>query len=153
MKKFLGVRFDFFFIVALFLLFTTLYSLLSVVRHNHFQSQGIDFTIYDQSLWLWSKFEKPYSTVTFNLDLADRFRPIMIPISVLYWFSENERVILIFQAVVLCAAVFPIWLVAKSSLPWILAIVAAFLYLDFIGIGAIAAFDFHEMAILPLFLG
>lgn len=153
MKKFLGVRFDFFLVVALFLLFTTLYSLLSVVRHNHFQSQGIDFTIYDQSLWLWSKFEKPYSTVTFNLDLTDRFRPIMIPLSALYWFGDDERVLLIFQAIILSAGVFPVWLVARRKLHWLLALVVAFLYVDFIGIQATAVSDFHEMAILPLFLG
>ena len=153
MKKILGVRFDFFLVFGIFLLFTTLYSLLSVVRHNHFQSQGNDFSIYDQALWLYSRFEAPYSTVTFKLDLADRFRPIMLAISTVYWFAENERVLLVLQAVVLSAAVFPIWLLASKKLPAALALLVAFLYLDFIGIGAANAFDFHEMAFLPLFLG
>lgn len=152
MKKFLGVRFDFWIVVFLFLLFSTLYSLLSVVRHNHFQSQGNDFSIYDQALWLYSRFERPYSTITFKLDLADRFRPIMVPISTLYWFTENERVILAFQAVALSAAVFPIWLVARSKLHWTHALVISFLYLDFVGIQAANVYDFHEMTVLPPFL-
>lgn len=152
MKKILGVRFDFWLVVGLFLLFAILYSLLAVVRHNHFQSQGNDFSIYDQALWLYSRLETPYSTLNFRVDLADRFRPVMIPISALYWFSENERVILIFQAVILAAGVFPIWLIARRKLPWILAVLAAFLYVDFIGIQSTAVYDFHEIAILPFFL-
>lgn len=153
MKKILGVRFDFFLVVFLFLIFSTLYSLLSVVRHNHFQSQGNDFSIYDQALWLYSRFEVPYSTITFKADLADRFRPVMIPLSSLYWFTENERVLLVFQAVILSAAVLPIWLIARRRLNSILSLLVAFLYLDFIGIQATAAFDFHETSILPFFLG
>ncbi|OGD88518.1 hypothetical protein A3F45_03355 [Candidatus Curtissbacteria bacterium RIFCSPHIGHO2_12_FULL_41_17] len=151
-KRGLSKKADFWAIVLVFLLFSFLYSLLSVIRHNHFQSQGIDFSIYDQSLWLYSKFKYPYSTVTSLHDLADRFRPIMFPLSTLYWFSENERILLLFQSVILSSAVFPIWLIAKRYLPKILAIVIAFLYIDFIGIQATAVYDFHEMSLLPFFL-
>jgi len=150
--KILGVKIDFWLIVFIFLLFSTLYSLLSVIRHNHFQSQGIDFSIYDQSLWLYSKFEYPLSTITNLHDLADRFRPIMLPLSMLFWFTSNERTMLFFQAMILSAAIFPIWLIARRHLPKILAIVIAFLYIDFIGIQATAVYDFHEMSLLPFFL-
>ena len=91
--------------------------------------------------------------MTFLFDLADRFRPIMLPLSSLYWFTEDERVILIFQAIIVAAAVFPIWLLAQRRLPRALALVVAFLYLDFIGVQSIVVADFHEMAILPFFLG
>ncbi|MDO8487200.1 MAG: DUF2079 domain-containing protein [Candidatus Curtissbacteria bacterium] len=152
LKKIGGVSRDFWVIVAFFLIFSTLYSLLAVIRHNHFQSQGIDFSIYDQALWLYSKFQSPFSTVTFLFDLADRFRPIMIPLSTLYWFTDNERVILIFQAVILSAAVFPIWLMARRVLPNVLALVIAFSYLNFVGIQSVNVYDFHEMAMLPFAL-
>lgn len=151
MKKILGVRFDFFLVVVVFLLFSLLYSLLSVVRHNHFQSQGIDFAIYDQALWLYSRWQWPFSTVTFLFDLADRFRPIMLALSSLYWFTENERVILIFQAVIVAAAVFPIWLLARKVVGRWLALIIAFLYIDFVGIQSIMVSEFHEMALLPFF--
>ncbi len=151
-RKILGVLADFWIVVAIFLIFSSLYSLLSVIRHNHFQSQGIDFSIYDQALWLYSKFERPFSTVGGNLDLADRFRPIMLFISPLYWFTQNERVLLIFQAIILSAAVFPIWLIARKFLPRVLAVSVAFIYVDFIGIQAVNTYDFHEMSVLPLLL-
>lgn len=152
MKKILKVRFDFFLITFLFLLFFSLYSSLSVVRHNHFQSQGNDFSIYDQALWLYSKFDQPYSTITFEHDLANRFRPIMLPISSVFWFTGNERVILILQSLVLCAAVFPIWLLARRYLPWFLSLAVGFIYLDYAGIASAVVYDFHEMAFLPFFL-
>jgi len=150
--KILGVKIDFWIIVFIFILFSTLYSLLAIIRHNHFQSQGIDFSIYDQALWLYSKFEYPFSTITNLPDLADRFRPIMLLLSTLYWFTENERILLLFQATILSSAVFPIWLIARRCLPRILAIVIAFLYIDFIGIQATAVYDFHEMSLLPFLL-
>jgi uncharacterized membrane protein len=147
---FLGVKFDFWIVTALFLLFSFLYSTLSVIRHEHFQSQAIDFSVYDQALWLYSQFQPPVSTI-FNVhDLADRFRPIMILVSTLYRLTDNERVILVFQSIMLCAAAFPLWLLARKHLPRLLAIVAAFLYLDFIGIQAVNVYDFHEMSMLPV---
>lgn len=76
----------------------------------------------------------------------------MLPLSVLYWFTENERVLLLFQATILSAAVFPIWLIARRYLPKILAMVMAFIYIDFIGIQAVAVYDFHEMSLLPFLL-
>lgn len=151
-KKIGGVSFDFWIVVGLFLIFALLYSLLAVTVHNHFQSQGIDFSIYDQALWLYSRFQSPFSTVTFLYDLADRFRPIMLLLSTLYWFTENERVILIFQAVILAAAVFPIWLLAKRKVSYMLALIISFAYLNFVGTQAVNAYGFHEMAVLPVFL-
>lgn len=151
-KKIEGVRFGFWIIAFLYLIFVLFYSLLAVISHNHFQSQGIDFSIYDQALWLYSRFQSPFSTITFLHDLADRFRPIMLPISILYWFTENERVILIFQAAILAAAVFPLWLLAKRKVPPVLAIIISFAYLNFVGTQAVNAYGFHEMAILPIFL-
>lgn len=76
----------------------------------------------------------------------------MLPMSVVYWFSENERIILVLQAIVLSAAVFPIFLIAKSRLPAILALAVSFLYLDFVGISGAVVYDFHEMALLPVIL-
>lgn len=148
-KKIGGVDSSFWIVVGLFLIFAILYSLLAVIRHNHFQSQGIDFSIYDQALWLYSKFQSPFSTVTSLYDLADRFRPIMLPLSALYWFTESERVILVFQAVILSAAVLPIWLLARKVLPRVLALVICFAYLNFVGIQSVNVYDFHETSVLP----
>ncbi|KKR78180.1 MAG: hypothetical protein UU23_C0002G0007 [Candidatus Curtissbacteria bacterium GW2011_GWA1_40_9] len=150
--KFLGVDFDFYIVSTIFLTFTILYSLLSVVRHNHFQSQANDFSIYDQAIWLYNRFNFPYSTINNIFDLGDRFRPIIVLLSPLYWFTKNERVILLFQAVILAAAVFPIWLIARRVLPRILALIIPFLYVSFVGIQSAVAYDFHEMVILPVLL-
>ncbi len=147
-----GVKIDFWAIVIIFLVYAFLYSLLSVVRHDHFQSQGIDFSIYDQVLWLNSHFYRPFSTITNLLDFADRFRPIMIPLSMIYWFTQNERALLIFQSVIMTATVFPIWLLARKLLPKALAIVIAFLYLNYVGVQSIIVSDFHEMSLLPFFM-
>ncbi len=151
-RKFLRVPSSFWLVVLLFLIFSTLYSTLSIFRHIHFQSQGSDFTIYDQSLWLYSKNLTPFSTVTSKLDLADRFRPIMILISYLYKFTGDEKILLIFQAVMLSATVFPIWLFSKRHVTPSLSIVISFLYLDFVGTQSPNVYDFHELFLLPFLL-
>lgn len=149
--KLIGVGVDFYFVCGIFLAFAFLYSLLSIFRHNHFQSQASDFSIYDQALWLYSRFKFPYSTINNIYDLGDRFRPIMILISSLYWFTKNERVILFFQSVMLSATVFPIWLLARRVLPTTLAVLIPFLFVSFVGVQAAAVYDFHEMAVFPFF--
>lgn len=150
--KLLGVGLDFYIVCGIFLTFTALYSLLSINRHNHFQSQANDFSIYDQVLWLYSRFSFAYSTINNIYDLGDRFRPIMILLSPLYWFTKNERVILFFQSMMLSATVFPLWLLARRYLPRVLALWVPFLFVGFVGVQAAVAYDFHEMAVLPFFL-
>jgi len=75
---------DFLVVTCLFLAASSIFSILSLIRHFHFQSQGVDFAIYDQALWLYSKLQPAFSTINFRYDLADRFRPIMIPLSLIY---------------------------------------------------------------------
>ena len=143
---------DFLIVILLFLTASTIYSLLSLTRHFHFQSQGIDFAIYDQALWLYSKFESPFSTINFRHDLADRFRPIMIPLSLLYVFTNNESTLLIFQAVIVSATVFPIWLIARKRLVFPFSVLPSFLYISFMGVQSLFFDDFHEASLLPFLL-
>lgn len=150
--KFLRPKYNFYIICILFLSFTSLFGVLSVLRHNHFQSQGIDFSIYDQALWLYSKGEIPFSTITNLHDLADRFRPIMVLVSILFRFTEDVKVLLLFQATILAATAFPIWLLARRHLSKFLAIIIPFLYLIFVGTQSVNIYDFHEMSVLPFFL-
>jgi uncharacterized membrane protein len=76
----------------------------------------------------------------------------MLPLSTLYLFTKNERVLFAFQAVILSAAVFPLWLIARNFLPKLISLLIAFLYLDFIGIQSAIIYDFHEMSLLPFLL-
>ncbi|MFH1841117.1 MAG: DUF2079 domain-containing protein, partial [Candidatus Shapirobacteria bacterium] len=59
-----------------------LYSTLSILRHNHFQSGGFDLGLYDQTVWLYSRFKTPYNTVKDRLALGDHLNltlPLMAP--------------------------------------------------------------------------
>lgn len=130
-----------------------IFSFLAITRHNHFNSQGWDLAIYDQAIWLYSRFKLPFSTLTGKIDFADRFRPILVLLAPFYWFWPNVRFLLIFQAFILTASSYPLFLlsqrVLKNSL-FSLSIITA--YLLFPGIQSIAVDDFHEIALLPLFL-
>ena len=64
----------------LFIVFadTSLYSTFSILRHLHFES-GWDLAVFDQAVWLYSRFHAPNVTVRFNEPvslLGDHFHPV-----------------------------------------------------------------------------
>jgi len=144
----------------LIIFFGLLYALWSVNRHNHFQTDAIDLGIFDQPMWLWSRFKVPLSTVKWNQYpgahiLGDHFHPILIIFSFLFRIWDDVRVLLLAQAVFVALAVYPIYLTANKILKSsALALSISFSYLSFIGVQSAIDYDFHEtaLAVLPLSL-
>src|SRR3989344_3723673 len=74
------------------------YSLLSVTRHNHFESGGFDLGIYDQGVWLYSQFQIPYSTIKERFILGDHLTLTLPLLAPLFYVWDDVRILLIFQA-------------------------------------------------------
>lgn len=139
-------------ILILIVYFTVLTSI-SIIRHNHFFSQGWDLGLYDQIVWHYSRGEIAYSSLMEKTDLADRFRPILLPVALVYLIVPSAITLLIIQGLVLTLAAVPLYLVAKKktgSLLFSYGIAGAFLL--FVGIQSVFVDDFHEVAFFPLFL-
>lgn len=135
---------------ALFLISSISYSALSLIRHNNFQSFAYDLGIYDQIIWLYSKFQAPFSTVKIPnmVILADHFTPSLALLSPIFWIKDDIRILLIAQALVFTSSLFPIYKIAKSKKLSELSVFAVcFSYLFFWGIQLALAFDFHEITI------
>jgi uncharacterized membrane protein len=128
------------------IILSILYSTLSVVRHNHFQSGGFDLGLYDQAVWQYSKFIWPYNTIKDRFILGDHLTltlPIMAP---LFWVWNDVRMLLIFQAVFISLSVVAVYkLVRLRKFSPFAALGISFVYSLFYGIQYGIFFDFHPV--------
>ncbi len=125
---------------------SVLYSTLSVVRHNHFQSGGFDLGLYDQAVWQYSRFLYPYNTVKERFILGDHLTLTLPMLAPLYWIWDDVRALLIFQAVWVSVSVLAVYkLVRLRKFPPFVALALSFVYSLFYGIQYGIFFDFHPV--------
>src|ERR1041385_9017141 len=140
-------------LLILFLTDTFLYSALSILRHRHFGS-GWDLAVFDQAIWLYSRFDLPNVTVRFNRPeniLADPFQPILAFLSPIHWIMNSTESILICQSLIVALSVIPVFLFTTRRLGNRAAWLFTLSYSFFWGIQETVEFEFHEIAFaIPL---
>lgn len=146
-KQVLGVVRRNWLLIALVIVFTLLYSAVSLSRHWHFGSSGFDLGIFDQAIWHYSRFEIPEST-TRNVPnlLGDHFHPILVLLAPFYWVFPGIGVLLVGQAFLMALAMVPIFLFTRKRLGRIAGYCFAVAYALYWGIQSAVAYDFHEVA-------
>lgn len=129
-----------------------LFSLVSVIRHNHYFSQGQDLGIFTQSAWLYSQGYYPYNTITGRLDFQDRYKPIMLFLGLLFKLWADPRFLLIIQAVFLSFSSLFVYAISKKiGLDNLTAYILMISYVLFPGITSFIIDDFHEVSLFPFF--
>jgi uncharacterized membrane protein len=146
------------YLVLLVSIVSSAYSALSILRHRHFASSAFDLGIFDQVIWLYSKFEIPYTTIRANrLDeniLSDHFHPILILLAPIFWLTDRVEALLIAQACLFAIAMVPIFFFTRKRLGTAPAYLFALSYAIFWGVQRTIEFDFHEIAVaVPLIAG
>lgn len=126
----------------------------SVVRHHLFQSGGYDLGIFDQSIYLISRGEVPFSTIRGIHILGDHAAFILYPISFLYSIVPSVYWLFGLQSLALtlgALAIYHLALQAKVDPSQVMVIATA--YLLYPAIFNANLFDFHpEVLAVPLFL-
>lgn len=125
-----------------------LYSLLSVLRHMHFQSGAFDLGIFDQALFQYSNFLSPYNTIKERFILGDHLNLTLPLLSPLYWLFKDVKILLVFQALFISfstIAIYKLSLLRRFS-PFI-SLCLSFIYSIFWGIQFAVFFDFHPIVI------
>src|SRR5438105_1763933 len=85
---------------AICLLFFIAYGVLSLVRYDHYGAFGFDLGLRDQTMWEYSHFKPPITTIhfyPFTSLLTDHIELIYIPISLSYWFWSSPKIILLLE--------------------------------------------------------
>lgn len=129
-----------------------LYALPGLLAHWHFGS-NYDLAIFDQAVWHLSRFEAPASSVRgLSTLLGDHFSPILATIAPLYWIAPAPETLIVLQACLFAASIFPVHAFLRRRLAHAQALALCLAYVLFWGLQRAAAFDFHEVAFVPLFI-
>ena len=110
--------------------YTLRFSLLSVQVHDGYGTPGYDMGIFDQGVWLLSRFHAPFVTVMGRNLFGDHTSFILLLAVPLYWVWPHAQALLVLQTCLLAAAAVPIYLLALRRTKSVLiatALAAAYL--------------------------
>lgn len=135
-------------LLAWIIVLSLLYSTLSILRHNHFQSGGFDLGLYDQAVWQYSHFLKPYNTIKERYILGDHLTLTLPLLAPLFWLWDDVRMLLIFQALWVSFSAIAIFKLCRlRKLSPLASLCLSFIYSLFYGIQQAVFFDFHPVVI------
>ncbi len=141
-------KYSFFLLLIWIVILAILYSLLSVIRHNTFQSGAFDLGIFDQAVWQYAHFLFPYNTIKERFILGDHLTLTLPLLAPLFWIWNDVRTLLIFQVVWIAVSTIPIYLLAKlRNLSAFSSLLLSIIYSLFFGIQYGVFFDFHPIII------
>ncbi|MFI0451591.1 DUF2079 domain-containing protein [Actinomadura sp. 6N118] len=135
-----------------------LYATYSLLRIHTFRASTYDLVIFDQAIRSYSRFEPPVAMVKgvhngFGPDfsiLGDHFSPMLAVLAPLYWIHDGPETLVVAQAVLLALAIVPIWRYTERRLGSAAAYCVSGAYVVAWPIAEALAFDFHEVAFVPL---
>lgn len=135
-------------ILLICIIFCIIYGILSLVRHNNFQSFGFDLGINDQIIWKYSRFLPPLTTIDHVTGIPKLFvhaEFFYILLSPLFWIWNDVRLLLLVQSAVFCSSAIPIFLISKKyNISFWIRVAVLFAYLTFFGVQHALWFDFHS---------
>src|SRR5579883_2876231 len=150
---------------ALLIIVTLVYSLemshQSILRYDTFRATAFDLGNMDQVIWntlhgrLFQFTNQAIDWYGPPTRLAIHFEPIILPLSLLYLFHADPRILLVFQTLALASGSLPVFLLTRKFIPeWpLLAPLMATGYLLSPAVLGLNIFDFHPVSLAtPLLL-
>lgn len=141
---------------AICLVFFIAYAVLSIVRHNHYQSYGYDLGINDQIVWRYSTFQNPVSTIAPYVDKTkfyEHIELIFALISPFYWIWSTRKMLLLLQVAFICFGGIAMYLLAKKrglkEFPSLAVLIG---YLGFYGVQNDIWLDVHSISFGAAFI-
>jgi uncharacterized membrane protein len=139
------------------------YTVFALAQYYTFQTSSYDLVIFDQAVRSYAHFQPGISIIKgvhngfgphFSV-LGDHFSPILIAAAPLYWIYNSPVTLLVAQAVLFALAIPPLWVFTRRAFGGGgKATAAAYLvsgaYALSWPIASALAFDFHEVAFVPL---
>ncbi len=136
------------------MLHATYFAALTVEVHRGLGTSAYDFGLYDQGIWLLSRFDAPFVTLMGRDLFGDHTSFILLALVPLYWLTSNTSTLFVVQAVVVSLGAVPIYVVARRRLESEAAAMAlAGAYLLHPAVGWIALENYHPDSFLGLFVG
>ena len=135
-------------LISVFVLFTIIYCLISLVNHYQFKTFALDLGMFNQALYSFAHFKNAY--LTLGIDgvempfLATHFSIILIFLSPLYYLFGSYALLVIQIAAILFGG-YGVYLFAKDQIPSSsnIPLIILLQYLSIWGIFSALSFDFH----------
>ncbi|MGZ3630337.1 MAG: DUF2079 domain-containing protein, partial [Ktedonobacteraceae bacterium] len=149
------------FLILIILIYMVEMSYQAILRYVTFKAGAFDLGNMDQVLWntIHGRF---FQFTNQAIDwygpptrLAIHFEPIILPLSLLYAFHADPRILLVFQTLVLGSGALPVFIITRKYIPeWpIFATLMAAAYLLSPALLGLNIFDFHPVSLAtPLLL-
>jgi uncharacterized membrane protein len=134
--------------------YAVFYGLWSVRKYHAYHAPAFDMSIFDQGVWLLSRFKDPFVTILGLNIFGDHAVFIMAFFVPLYWIWPSPETLLVVQAMALAIGAFPIYLLGRRVLKnrW-LALIPTLAYLLYPALGWLNLENFHPDALeVPLAL-
>src|SRR5919198_3318542 len=110
--------------------YVVVFGRLTWAQQSNFGTFGFDMGIYDQGIWLLSRFKTPFDTVRGLNYFAHHVNLITVAFVPFYWLGAGPHFLYLVETVWMALGVVPIWLLARDRLgpPWLaLGLVVAYL--------------------------
>jgi len=146
--------------VLLMLAYTLWMGWETVLRYDTFKATAFDLGNMDQALWN-TLHGRPFQFTNQGSDfygpptrLAIHVEPIILPLSLLYLFRGDARLLLVAQTVLIAAGGWPVYALARKYIPtWpLFASVLVLAYYLMPALLGINLFDFHPLSLATPFL-
>jgi uncharacterized membrane protein len=149
---------------ALTAVIAAIYTVYELVLYGTYQDTSYDLVIFDQAIRSYSRFHLGISIIKGLQDgfgtnfsvLGDHFSPIDAALAPLYWIYDGPQTLLIAQAVLFALAIPWLWVFVRRAFGGAGWKATSAAYLVSIGYGlswpiaAAVAFDYHEVAFVPV---
>jgi uncharacterized membrane protein len=96
-------------------------------QQSNFGTFGYDMGLYDQGIWLLSRFHEPFVTIRGLNFFAHHVNLITLLFVPAYWLGAGPHLLYLVETVWMAAGAMPLWLLARDRLrsPWLALVVAA----------------------------
>lgn len=135
-------------------LYVLVFGQLTWAQQSNFGTFGFDMGIYDQAIWLLSRFKNPFDTIRGLNYFGFHVNVIAFALVPIYWLGGGPHALYLIETIALALGAVPLWLLARDRFEneW-LALGPAVAYLLFPSIEWINWWHFHPeaLAITPLF--
>jgi len=131
-------------LLALVLGYAVFYGLWSVRKYHAYQAPAFDMAIFDQGVWLLSRFRDPFVTILGLNLFGDHAVFLMVLFVPLYWIAPGPETLLVTQSALLAIGAVPLYLLSRGVLRsrW-LALLPALAYLLYPALGWLNLENFH----------
>ena len=141
-------------LAAMITLFVGTFVWLTWLTHARFGTFGFDLGIFDQGVWLLSRFRDPFVTIRGLSLFGDHASYILVLVAPLYWLWADPRLLLLLQVVGLAIPAVSLYLIGTRRLHSPLAgLAVAAAYLAYPAVQWAAVWSFHPETLAAGFLG